>query len=411
MWYDLVILAVLAYATIRGAAKGIVWQLAVIASLVLCFVFAESMSLAIAPLIKVAPPLNRWIAMLLLYIGFSFVCFAVARSLKQGIERAKFEEYDRHLGAMFGFVKGVVFALFLTFFGVTLSQNLREQVMHSYSGYAAALVMDRLHPVMPDELHDVLEPYIHQLDRPGIDLRHADHDRSDNNHAGHEHLVRPGGSDGPAPPRRITPGPLEQERHSVPFADGGWFGLGEADLRRLLAGAADSALINRLLESLAAAPSEERDALIRKIASAAPGLADQIFAAIQKPTPATSQPAPAPTLPAGPAADGRPIAADAERRELLAQLASVYYDDAGDQHRFIEEQELLLRGLPARIEAAVLLDWHWDTLSLDPYADPDPETDYRTPLATRIVRQLAASRIPLTSLSSDLQHRLRVQTR
>jgi membrane protein required for colicin V production len=175
MWYDLVIVVVLLFAVFRGAMKGIVWQLAVIASLLFCFFFAGTLSTALAPVIHVEPPLNRWIAMFLLYVGFSFVAFGAARVLREMIEKVKFEEYDRHLGAVLGLFKGVTFALFLTFFLVTLSENARQSIMNSHSGYAAALIMDRLHPVMPDELHDVLEPYIHQLDRPDMNLHYADH--------------------------------------------------------------------------------------------------------------------------------------------------------------------------------------------------------------------------------------------
>ena len=168
MYYDLLVLAILVIAVIRGAMKGFVWQLAVIGALVSFFLFAETASLAIAPLIDVEPPLNRWIAMLIIYLALSFVAFRVARGLRSWIEKAKFQEYDRHLGALFGLVKGVTFALVLTFFVVTISESQREKILHSYSGHAAALIMDRLHPVMPEELHDVLEPYIHQLDRPGL---------------------------------------------------------------------------------------------------------------------------------------------------------------------------------------------------------------------------------------------------
>jgi membrane protein required for colicin V production len=171
MWYDVLAVGVLVFAVIRGAAKGIVWQLATIAALVLCFAFSESLSLAIAPYITVKPPLNRWLAMFGLYVFFSFLSFAAARRLRSWIEKAQFVEYDRHLGSVFGFVKGVVFVLVMTFFAVTLTQQMpetRNSIFHSQTGKISAIIMDRLHPVMPDELHAVLEPYIHSLDRPGF---------------------------------------------------------------------------------------------------------------------------------------------------------------------------------------------------------------------------------------------------
>ena len=175
MWYDGIVLAIVVIATVRGAMKGFVWQLASIAALVACFAFAESTSVAVAPYISVDPPLNRWIAMLGLYVLCVFVAFLIARSLRGWIEKAKFVEFDRHLGLLFGFLKGVTFCLMLTFFAVTLSETARAHVFQSRSGYVAAIIMDRLHPVMPAELHDVLEPFIHRLDRSNMDLHHTDH--------------------------------------------------------------------------------------------------------------------------------------------------------------------------------------------------------------------------------------------
>ena len=177
--FDLLVLAVLLFCTIRGAMKGVVWQLASIGALVACFMFSEQLSAKIAPHIAVKEPLNRWIAMFALYMAFSLVSFAIARALHDWIEKAKFKEYDRHLGAIFGLTKGIVFSLVLTFFIVTLSDSARGQILNSRSGNAAAIIMDRLHAVMPHELHAVLEPYIHRLDKDGLDLKaHGD---------GHDH--------------------------------------------------------------------------------------------------------------------------------------------------------------------------------------------------------------------------------
>ena len=164
MWFDLAILGVLAFCTYRGATKGIVWQLAWIAALILCFAVSESASVRIAGLIPVDAPLNRWIAMFAIYLASVFVTFWIARKIGDWIEKHRFVEFDRHLGAVFGFLKGVLFSLILVFFIVTLSAEARDVVLRSKSGYAAAVVMGRLHAVMPEDLHEVLEPYIHGLD-------------------------------------------------------------------------------------------------------------------------------------------------------------------------------------------------------------------------------------------------------
>jgi uncharacterized membrane protein required for colicin V production len=174
MWYDLLTLVILMYAMFRGAMKGIVWQLATIAALLMCFFFSGSLSAAVAPFIRVEPPLNQWIAMLILYLGFSFVSFGVARALHEMIESMRIEALDRHLGAILGLVKGGMFSLFLTFFLVTLSHSARETIINSESGYVAAVVIDRLDPVIPGDLHALLEPYIRRLDAPEIEREHRE---------------------------------------------------------------------------------------------------------------------------------------------------------------------------------------------------------------------------------------------
>jgi uncharacterized membrane protein required for colicin V production len=164
MGYDFGMLALVAWTTIRGAAKGMAWQLAAIAALVLCFLFATPLSLVVAPAISLEPPLNRWVAMLGIYLAFSFGCFAVARMFRGWLEAAKFEEYDRHLGALSGFLKGATICLVISFFAVCLSEPSREFALHSYSGQLAVKVLDRLPLIMPAELDAILAPSLRRFD-------------------------------------------------------------------------------------------------------------------------------------------------------------------------------------------------------------------------------------------------------
>lgn len=386
MWYDIIIAGVLLVATIRGAKKGFVWQLASIAALILCFVFAETASVLLAPHIKLEPPLNRWVTMFGLYVVCSFVSFAVARQLHGWIEQAKFQEFDRHLGSLFGFIKGAVFALVATFFIVTLSEAARAHVLESKSGYFAAIIMDRLHPVMPKELHDVLEPYIHQLDRPGIDLHFADHahqhgdkegEQPGHNHDLHTHTDHDHGGpiQGTAPQGGNTAEPAVPPRQ-------GSEGIRLDDLIADLPGMLDPELRKRVLEALGSVAPEERGSLLDEFRSAIPGL-----------------------LP--PQDDGVHLTAGmaAERDALLREIAEVYADEPSARQSLIDEIQAATAGLPASVSAAVLRDWHADLLLGMP--DPDPATDVSTTLDSRIVRQLQLAGVPLDTLGRGLQDRLR----
>ena len=168
MWYDLIVFLILAYSAYKGALKGVVWQFAAIGGIILCFAFSEPLSLLVTPYISLEPPLDRWVAMLLFYLVFSFLSFFIARQLKSWIERKRFDEYDRHLGALFGFAKGTIFCLVLTFFlGPMTYGSMRTSVLSSFSGRVAVQVMHTLAPLLPDGLTDVIAPYLGPIQQGG----------------------------------------------------------------------------------------------------------------------------------------------------------------------------------------------------------------------------------------------------
>ena len=134
--------------------------------------------------------MDRWGAMFLIFVGLSMVVFYIARMLKDIIEKIRLAEFDRHLGALFGLIKGAIFCLVLTFFFVTLSPSAQKSIRGSYSGNAAAFVMDRMHPILPEEIHEALEPYIHLLDTPELDLENShQHDGQTEHSPQHAHDV------------------------------------------------------------------------------------------------------------------------------------------------------------------------------------------------------------------------------
>ena len=81
------------------------------------------------------------------------------------IDRVKLKEFDRQMGALFGLAKGVLFCVVITFFAVTLSENLRQTVLGSFSGRAIAVLIKNATPVLPQEVTGVLGKYIEELDR------------------------------------------------------------------------------------------------------------------------------------------------------------------------------------------------------------------------------------------------------
>jgi membrane protein required for colicin V production len=163
--YDIVMLAVLVLCTVFGAWKGMAWQLAALASVVVSAAVAIHVSGPVASFVKLEPPWNRIIAMLVLYLATSAAIWLLFRFVAKIIDRVRLKEFDRQAGALFGAAKGVLWCLVITFFVVTLSESARQSVLHSRSGYYTALLIQRARPLLPEEVRELLGQYIDQLDR------------------------------------------------------------------------------------------------------------------------------------------------------------------------------------------------------------------------------------------------------
>ncbi len=163
--YDICMILVLLGATAFGAWKGLMWQLASMAAIVVSYIVAVRFRQPVAAAINVEQPWNLFIAMLLLYLGTSLVIWIGFRFISDFIDRIRLKEFDRQVGALFGLAKGVVLCVLITLFAVALSSDhRRRQIIDSKSGYYIAVLLDRSHAVMPAEMHDVIGPYVDSLD-------------------------------------------------------------------------------------------------------------------------------------------------------------------------------------------------------------------------------------------------------
>ena len=138
---DFGVLGILLYCTFRGASRGLLSQLAWVVALLLCFKFSGTLSPAIEPLIAVDPPLKQWIAMLVVYVVLCGGAFLAAGVVSSWMEKTKILNFDRHLGGLLGFAKGVVICMTIMYFLITISPSIRNVVGQTYSGYGAAVIL------------------------------------------------------------------------------------------------------------------------------------------------------------------------------------------------------------------------------------------------------------------------------
>ncbi len=164
--YDIIMLVVLAATTIFGAIKGFAWQVASIGSIVVSYFVAYAFRNDVAKMINADPPWNVFLAMLLLYFGCSFVIWMAFRLVSTSIDKVRLREFDRHLGAGFGFIKGMVLCLLITMFAMSLlGRAQQERIANSKSGLYISRVLANSGGLLPTEIKQVVGPYIENIEQ------------------------------------------------------------------------------------------------------------------------------------------------------------------------------------------------------------------------------------------------------
>lgn len=164
--YDILMILVLVAATLFGFWKGMAWQIASLASLVLSLYVARRFADQLAPMISSQAPWNKFVAMLAIYIATSFVIWTVFRLVSGAIDRVKLDSFDHQIGGLFGLAKGVLVCIAITFFAVTiLPQAQKDSIVASRTGEYIIVFLDKADSIVPPEVHDVIHPYVERIEQ------------------------------------------------------------------------------------------------------------------------------------------------------------------------------------------------------------------------------------------------------
>jgi membrane protein required for colicin V production len=164
--YDLIMLIVLAATTIFGAIKGFAWQIASLASIVASYFVAYFFRNDVAKMINAQPPWNLFLSMLLLYFGSSLIIWMLFRLVSTSIDKVRLKEFDRHIGAGFGLLKGMVLCLIITMFAMTLlGASQQQQIAKSRSGLYISRILANADGILPNEIKQVVGPYIDNVEK------------------------------------------------------------------------------------------------------------------------------------------------------------------------------------------------------------------------------------------------------
>jgi len=172
--YDVAMVCMVVAGVAWGFWRGITWQLASIASLILGYSASRTLSTQVADQFPGEPVVARALAMIVIYAAVSGGVFLVAWIVRATLRKMQFEAFDRHLGMMLGAVEGTLLGLIVTLFVVSLAPSTRQPIFSSPTGHVVGLLMETLGPVLPAEARRVLAPFWHEGEEAPADQQLAD---------------------------------------------------------------------------------------------------------------------------------------------------------------------------------------------------------------------------------------------
>lgn len=154
--YDIIILIIVGWLTLRGTMKGMVSQVASLAAVILSFWSAVRFGPVLEPImrssINAQPPWDKVLAITVAFVGASIAVMLVQRVLSKIISAIRLKKFDHLCGALFGFLKGVLIGMIITFFAVMLSEQTREMATTSHSGKILVQLIQRTQNLLPDDV-------------------------------------------------------------------------------------------------------------------------------------------------------------------------------------------------------------------------------------------------------------------
>jgi len=157
--YDAAMAGIVVLGMVWGAWRGITWQLASFASLILGYSVAHTSSPQLASRFPGEPAVARALAMLVIYAAVSMGVFLAAWIVRSTLRQWKFEAFDRHLGMVLGGIEGAILGMIATLFVVSLAPQTPTAIFTSPAGRIVGQVMNGVGPVLPGEVRQVLAPF------------------------------------------------------------------------------------------------------------------------------------------------------------------------------------------------------------------------------------------------------------
>ncbi|MDR1924190.1 MAG: CvpA family protein [Planctomycetaceae bacterium] len=173
--FDVVVFLILLFFVVRGLYSGMVAQIVSVGSYVVCWVVSSRFSFLLAPSIPAESPWDNIGAMIILFVATMIAIRFLHSMIRSLIEKFRLAKYDRLLGAILGFAKGLLICMVITFFAVMICEKSRSIVFESKVGNTIANLIVQVKLFLPDESCKMLRTQIDLFDEQ-LDGKNKDQD-------------------------------------------------------------------------------------------------------------------------------------------------------------------------------------------------------------------------------------------
>jgi len=157
-FYDIIMLVVLLGTMIFGYWKGLAWQIASVAAVVVSYIAAFRFRDQVAQFVHADPPFNRIAAMLIIFVASSLIIWLAYAYVNRSLEKAELDGFNRQMGALVGAVTGIL-------------QTAHDSIFQSKFGPYVVRGISMVRSVVPEELRASLDPHFANFqNHPGYDL-------------------------------------------------------------------------------------------------------------------------------------------------------------------------------------------------------------------------------------------------
>ena len=134
-FYDIIILVLLLGTVLFGYWKGLAWQIASVAAVVVSYFAAYRFRDQVAQYVQAEYPFNRIAAMLIIFVACSLIIWLAYAYVNRSLEKAELDGFNRQMGALVGAFLGILLCMVVTMFSVSLlGQNAHDAIHYSKFG-------------------------------------------------------------------------------------------------------------------------------------------------------------------------------------------------------------------------------------------------------------------------------------